>query len=98
MKKMTGKQRVEKIKQHLQAMLPQASRIEVDVHKGDSSQFISVIKIKVPKQNELVAHKKSESLHECLRNSHKAMVKQIHRLKTKWAKSQQSIPSAAVWT
>jgi len=67
-------------------MFPHANEVDVKVHKLSNGEFRSSIKVFVPKKKVLIAQKRDEDVKKCLEKSHLAIVRQVHRIKTKWGR------------
>jgi hypothetical protein len=73
-----------KIKNHIHRVSPHASKVDVKIDKLPSGEFKSFIRVLAPRKKELIAQKKDQDLKKCLEKSHFAIIRQIHRIKTKW--------------
>lgn len=72
-----------KIKNHIKRVFPHASKVDVKVDKLPNGEFKSFIRVVAPRKKELIVQKKDEDVKRCLERSHLAIIRQIHKIKTK---------------
>ena len=82
-----NKSEIYKVKNHILNSFPHAYRVDVKVQKGKKGLFKSLIRVKAPQKKELVAIKTDENPKKSLEKSHLAIIKQIHKTKTRWKRS-----------
>lgn len=73
-----------KIKNHIKRVFPHANKVDVKVDKLPNGEFKSFIRVVAPRKKELIAQKKDGDVKRCLERSHLAIIRQIHKIKTKW--------------
>lgn len=76
-----------KIKKHIQKVFPHANRVDVKVSKLPSGKFKSFIRVLAPQKKELIAQKTDKNIKKSLEKSYTAIIRQIHRIKTRWNKT-----------
>ncbi len=76
-----------KVKCHILNSFPHAYRVDVKVEKGKKGLFKSLIRVKAPQKKEFLAIKTDENPKKSLEKSHLAIIKQIHKTKTRWKRS-----------
>lgn len=81
-----------KVKSHIQRIFPHANKVDVKIDKLPSGEFKSFIRVLAPQKKELIAQKKDEDIKKCLEKSHLAIIRQIHRIKTKWNRTSSQMP------
>ncbi|MFT6068011.1 MAG: ribosome-associated translation inhibitor RaiA [Bacteriovoracaceae bacterium] len=74
---------LEKIKEHLEKMAPEAVNIDVGLNKKDAGFFESKIKVRLPKRKLLVINKKSLDPFSSLFKGHQAILKQLEKEKSR---------------
>lgn len=77
-----------KIKNHIKRIFPHVNKVDVKVNKLSNGEFKSLIRVIAPRGKELIAQKKDENVKRCLERSHLAIIKQIHKIKTKWERTE----------
>ena len=78
--------KVARVKRHINKVFPHANDVDIKVQKLPKEGFKSLIRIKAPKKKTIIAVKIDSDIERSLEKSHQAVVKQIHKLKTKWNK------------
>lgn len=85
-----------KVKSHIQRVFPHANKVDVKIDKLPSGEFKSFIRVLAPQKKELIAQKRDEDIKKCLEKSHLAIIRQIHRIKTKWDRTSGRVPELAM--
>ena len=85
-----------KVKSHIQKIFPHANKVDVKIDKLPSGEFKSFIRVLAPQRKELIAQKRDEDIKKCLEKSHLAIIRQIHRIKTKWDRMSSRVPELAM--
>jgi len=78
------KNNVDRVKKHLFKMFPHAKKIDVIVRKTPNNEYESKILVLTPKNKIFFAVKKDNSTQRALNKSYAAIIRQIHKVKTKW--------------
>ncbi len=79
-----SKREILKVKNHIKRVFPQANRIDVKISELPTGEFKSFIRVHTSSRKELIARKKDESFKKSLEKSHLAIIRQIHKVRTKW--------------
>ncbi|MEC7276409.1 MAG: hypothetical protein VXV96_08820 [Bdellovibrionota bacterium] len=85
-----------KVKIHIQRIFPHANKVDVKIDKLPSGEFKSFIRVLAPQKKELIAQKRDEDIKKCLEKSQHAIIRQIHRIKTKWDRTSSRVPELAM--
>jgi ribosome-associated translation inhibitor RaiA len=80
---------IERVKEHISRIFPHANSVDVKVDKVPKKGFRSLIEVRAPQKKRLVALKTDRDIKKSLEKSHLAIVRQIHKLKTKWRREGQ---------
>ncbi len=84
-----------RVKSHIYKIFPHANKVDVRVNKLPNGEFKSFIRVLAPQKKELVALKRDKNIKKCLEKSHLAIIRQIHRIKTKWDKTNVGLSNLA---
>ncbi len=79
------------VKNHIEKVFPQSEKIDVDLKRLKKGLYKTKISIKIPHCKSLLAIKKEESKEKSLQKAHQAIIRQIHRLKTKWSQKHEPL-------
>ena len=85
-----------KVKNHIQRIFPHANKVDVKIHQLPSGEFKSFIRVLAPQKKELIAQKRGQDIKKCLEKSQHAIIRQIHRIKTKWDRTSSRVPELAM--
>lgn len=77
---------IDRIKEHINEVFPQAKYVEIKVDELPKVGFRSKIRISAPNRKKIIALKTDKDIRKCLDKSHSAVVRQIHKEKSKWYK------------
>lgn len=75
---------IKKIRKHISNAFPHAKKIEVKISGEKNGIYKSKIRVLAPQKKELIAVKTDDDPKRCLEKTHHAIIKQIHRAKTRW--------------
>ncbi len=92
MEKIDQELEIERVKEHISKMFPHANSVDVKVEEVPKKGFRSLIKVKAPQKKRLIALKTDKDIKKSLEKSHLAIVRQIHKVKTKWRREGQRRP------
>ncbi len=81
------KKEITRVKNHILSSFPHAKKVDVKVLRGKKGLFKSRIRVIAPQKKEMIAIKTDENPKKCLEKSHLAIIKQIHKTKTRWKMS-----------
>ena len=74
--------KIEKTKKHIKRILPKSQAVDIDIKRNQTGNFVSKIHVKTP-QKVMHAQKTDPSFMGSLDKSYQAIVRQIHKYKTK---------------
>ena len=78
---------INKVQNHIYRVFPHAKNVEIKVKKLSDGNYKSLIKVHVPRKKTLFAQKIDEEFSKSLEKSHLAIIRQVHKLKSRWDKT-----------
>lgn len=79
---MIDHQLIEQTKENIERVFPRSNEVKIESYKDKQNFFQTKIEV-LSSQGTLIAHKEDESFKKSLDKSYKAIVRQIHKIKTK---------------
>jgi ribosome-associated translation inhibitor RaiA len=72
-----------KVKKHLRNMIPYVEKIDISTDRDECGSYETMIRIPIAGKSDLFAFKRGASFYESLSKAHQAIIRQVHKIKTK---------------
>lgn len=76
-------QHIKNIKHRILKVAPEAKALDIKIKKSDKENFVSLIKVRMPRGKVIFAKKRDDSAPQCLERAQDAALRQIKKVKRK---------------